>query len=745
MFLKEKAASVLTFNGIEKRVDELVSDTFKFDSICRFFRALDGEPRATDKTFGQDIVARQLGFDDHADLIRLLEHESLSTEEAEVLLVFSAFSAHDENVASILDAKPSLKHDSVVLPLLQADVRCLIGVNAQNVNELIGPLQVSRICYLLNSCYQLLDEAHQQRRIKLAHELIQLGANVDVGIHETDSIRGFKTLLGSAIDCAGNPELVQLLLDSGAPIDDGPTLYEGCAMWYAVRRQQLGCLKTLIKADPPLWHLCHALTHAIDFHHIDMVRCLLDAGADPDWNQTIRGFKGSALHEAVVVSAPVEILELLLEKNPNLEVADRIGRTPLGVATAMGNERVVSLLEQHGASQDAIRTEDRWIGQCTRGATTDQTPPPDESCEFQLEDHLWIHEAIGREDFALASRLIEDGLDPFVIDYAGNTALHIAVAKGQFELCKLMVDLNNELDITNFDGETPLSLSYANSTPFNRAIEQCLRDAHKGNSLAEGVCLFSLSRAEKFEQAADAICNGELDKLREILDQRPDMPQARSIRPHRCALITYVGVNGFEGERQKTPSNIVDIINLLLSKGCDPSSLCFTYRGGPGENAIGLLTSSGIPPVELQLPMVHSLVQGGAWVNPGTRYLVDIYNAFLNHELAQFLARDSASKQARVDALIQAIYMQQTSLVEALLDSDIDVNATTESNVTAIHQAAFTDNRPLVDLLLSKGADPTIRDSRFEGNAAGWAFANENEELGQYLEGVIKDFEEREN
>ena len=139
--------------------------------------------------------------------------------------------------------------------------------------------------------------------------------------------------------------------------------------------------------------------------------------------------------------------------------------------------------------------------------------------------------------------------------------------------------------------------------------------------------------------------------------------------------------------------------------------------------------------------MVHALVQAGAWVNSGTRYLVDLYNAFLNDELAQFLVRDTSSEQASVDALVQAIYMQQTSLVEALLDSDIDVNATPESNVTAIHQAAYTGDRALVDLLLSKGANPTIRDSRFNGNAAGWAFANEHEELGQYLEGVIKDFE----
>ena len=206
MFLKEKAASSLTIEEIENSVKELVSDPEKFDVVCRFFHSLGNERRSNDESFAQDIVARQLGFDDHADLLGFLNHEALSTDQAEVLLVFSAFSGHDANVASIVDANPSLTHDSVVLPLLQGDVRSLLGVNEQNVNELIGPLQITRICYLLNSCYQRVDKARQQQRIDLAKQLIQLGANVDVGINETDSIRGFKTLLGSAIDCVGSPD-----------------------------------------------------------------------------------------------------------------------------------------------------------------------------------------------------------------------------------------------------------------------------------------------------------------------------------------------------------------------------------------------------------------------------------------------------------------------------------------------------------------------------------------------------------
>ena len=40
---------------------------------------------------------------------------------------------------------------------------------------------------------------------------------------------------------------------------------------------------------------------------------------------------------------------------------------------------------------------------------------------------------------------------------------------------------------------------------------------------------------------------------------------------------------------------------------------------------------------------------------------------------------------------------------------------------TALHEAALRGDRPLVDLLLAAGADPSIRDREFNADAAGWA------------------------
>jgi ankyrin repeat protein len=75
-----------------------------------------------------------------------------------------------------------------------------------------------------------------------------------------------------------------------------------------------------------------------------------------------------------------------------------------------------------------------------------------------------------------------------------------------------------------------------------------------------------------------------------------------------------------------------------------------------------------------------------------------------------------------------ATALRNTAAVEILADLSFDVNAKGRTDVpsdqpwqTALHKAAEDANLELAQTLLRLGADPNIRDQRFDATPLGWA------------------------
>src|SRR5690349_9994223 len=81
--------------------------------------------------------------------------------------------------------------------------------------------------------------------------------------------------------------------------------------------------------------------------------------------------------------------------------------------------------------------------------------------------------------------------------------------------------------------------------------------------------LWLIKMNPNFEGAADAIVNGDVATLVRLLDEEPQLIHQRSTREHRCTLLHYVGANGVEGYRQKSPPNAVELAELLLERGAE--------------------------------------------------------------------------------------------------------------------------------------------------------------------------------
>lgn len=256
-----------------------------------------------------------------------------------------------------------------------------------------------------------------------------------------------------------------------------------------------------------------------------------------------------------------------------------------------------------------------------------------------------------------------------------------------------------------------------------------------------------------FEAAADAVVAGDEPRLRQLLRAHPDLIRARSPRTHHSALLHYVGANGVESWRQRTPANAVAITSLLLSAGAEVDALAGMYDG---STTLGLVATS-IHPLRagVQNELMEVLLKHGAAIDlPGSagrgQSIVNGCLANGRPTAAEFLAqrgarldlegaagvgrldlvRSSFEEDGRLKAgatMAQALSGFQWAceygrapVVELLLQMGIAANELHRGQ-TGLHWAAHCGHVEIVKLLLRHGAPVHLKDERFGGTPLGWA------------------------
>ena len=241
------------------------------------------------------------------------------------------------------------------------------------------------------------------------------------------------------------------------------------------------------------------------------------------------------------------------------------------------------------------------------------------------------------------------------------------------------------------------------------------------------------SPVAKFEQAADAVVQGDLPKLKVFLQDNPALVHERSSRGHRATLLHYIAANGVENFRQLTPPNALDIAETLLAAGAVPDALADTYDTKWGTTLELLVSSS--PPSEagLQTALAEKLLDYGAAINgvrdDGAPLLTAIY--FHYPKTAEALV----ARRARVDNVVTAGAMGKTEQLAGYLGEDgklkagaplvhvewLKIAPTPEANLAlAFVWAAMLNRAETVRFLLDKGVSPASKDHR-EWTALHWA------------------------
>ncbi|CAG7617155.1 ankyrin repeat domain-containing protein [Paenibacillus allorhizosphaerae] len=205
-----------------------------------------------------------------------------------------------------------------------------------------------------------------------------------------------------------------------------------------------------------------------------------------------------------------------------------------------------------------------------------------------------------------------------------------------------------------------------------------------------------------FESAVEAIIAGDTAALESLVGKRPSLIRERSLRSHQATLLHYIGANGVEAYRQRTPGNAVQIAALLLRAGAEVDAVAAMY----GKDTSLSLVATSVHPARagVQIALMETLLEAGAAIDgaPGDMAIVNACLANGRPEAAAFLA----GRGARLD-LEGAAGLGRLDRVKSFFDEDgrLKANATVAQMESGFMWACEYGRIEVVEFLLDHGVE----------------------------------------
>ena len=161
------------------------------------------------------------------------------------------------------------------------------------------------------------------------------------------------------------------------PDRDGETLLK-----FAIKRNDERAVKGLLAlgASPNLPPDAAPVAAAVEMANVEVVRALLDAGAEPDGVTNGE----SALWRAALGDR-LEVAQLLLQRGANVDLGNRDGMTPALAAVTAGNYNMALFLLQRGANPAAKTLNGTSLAEWARRSRIDP-----QSEEGQARERLFL-------------------------------------------------------------------------------------------------------------------------------------------------------------------------------------------------------------------------------------------------------------------------------------------------------------------------------------------------------------------
>ena len=397
------------------------------------------------------------------------------------------------------------------------------------------------------------------------------------------------------------------------------------------------------------------LSEAVKLADVDLVRMLLEAGANPDSpNQDNQ----TALMLASYVGS-LEIAELLIEHKADVNVVENFrGQTALMWAAGENHPAVAELLVEHGADVTVQAKSDDWPRQMTS----------EPRAQFRPTGGLTALLYAARSGCTrCAIAIVEAGADINRPNPDGITPLINALDNKSFDIAMYLIDQGAKVDVWDMNGRTPLYVA----VDMNSFVVRGFGATFGFNTVEQG----SVNQYTA------------MDVVNRLLEMGVDTDhQLTRIRPNgngRGRFADYMMRGGTGPLMVATLSYDNEAIETLLAYGAEVD-LPNVYQITPLMAAAGMTGNGRGPGVGSQLGVdiqdraiatIDLLLEGGADIN------------------ARIL--DSRTFTAKLDAYIMGV---------------------DHEGQTALFAAADLGWNHVVEHLIKRGADPTVRDA--EGQTA---------------------------
>ena len=499
---------------------------------------------------------------------------------------------------------------------------------------------------------------------------------------------------------------------------------------------------------------CTALMLACMKGNLDAINVLLSAGAD----RTIEDSKGNIwIHYAIHGDIWKEDLPSIIDLGVDVSASDQQNRTALKLVSMMGNVDTMNVLPSAGPDTLIAATKgDTLIYYSFRFY-----------CNNEVLQSITDLRAIKKDKgtaLMLASKklnvntmnvLFTVGPNQTVEDVAGNKWIYIAVhGDCREEVLQSVIDLGADVNATNKENRTALMLASnkgnidAMNVLITAGADQTIKDVN-GNTwihyAVHGDCrkevLRSMIGLGADVNAANnrnttalmlACMKSNVDAMNVLLSAGAD----RTIEDANGNIWIHYAVLG--DCRKEVLQSIIDLdanVNARNKQNC--TALMFACLKG-NEDAMNVLLSFGADRIieddsgntwihyavlgDCSKEVLHSMIDLGADVNAANKKnCTALMFASLMGNVDAMKVLLNAGANMAIENVVgntwihYAIYGDcSKDVIQSIIDLGADVNATNKENCTALMLTSLKGNVDAMKVLLSAGADRTIKDA--DGN-----------------------------